>query len=126
MSEWIEITDSGVVTASASDFVEVHRRNGRYDKAMAFDIKWDDVVAYRLICPPNPTPDKSVKANNRQISGNHYMKQQVQPWDYIASNGLGFFEGNIVKYVTRWKNKGGVDDLKKAQHYLQKLIEIQQ
>jgi hypothetical protein len=52
------------------------------------------------------------------------MDRAMQPWDYIAANNLGFFEGNVVKYVTRWKDKGGVADLEKARHYLDKLIEI--
>jgi hypothetical protein len=49
----------------------------------------------------------------------------IQPWDFIIANNLGYLEGNIIKYVTRHKEKGGIEDLKKAQHYLQKLIEIQ-
>jgi len=52
------------------------------------------------------------------------MDRCIQPWDYIVSNDLGFLEGNIIKYVTRWKHKNGVDDLRKAQHYLAKLIEV--
>lgn len=63
-------------------------------------------------------------ANSRQLGGTHYMDRAMQPWDYIAANNLGFFEGNVVKYVTRWKDKGGVADLEKARHYLDKLIEI--
>jgi hypothetical protein len=59
-----------------------------------------------------------------QVGGDHYMDKAIQPWDYIVSNNLGFLEGNIVKYVTRWKDKNGVDDLRKAQHYLAKLIEV--
>jgi hypothetical protein len=43
-----------------------------------------------------------------------------------VGNNLGYLEGNIVKYVSRWKDKGGVDDLRKARHYLDKLIEIQE
>jgi hypothetical protein len=66
-----------------------------------------------------------MSANDTQVGGNHYKKQAIEPWDYIASNGLGFFEGNIVKYVTRWRDKAGLEDLKKAQHYLAKLIEIE-
>lgn len=58
-----------------------------------------------------------------QVGGTHYQTA-ISPWDYIIANDLGFWEGNIVKYVTRWKTKGGVEDLKKAQHYLQKLIEL--
>lgn len=64
-------------------------------------------------------------ANDTQVGGDHYIKREIQPWDFIAANGLGYFEGNIVKYVTRWKDKGGLRDLEKAAHYLQKLIELQ-
>lgn len=65
-----------------------------------------------------------MSANEKQIAGSHYQKL-IQPWDYIAANGLDFFEGNIVKYVTRWRQKGGVEDLRKARHYLDKLIEME-
>ncbi len=64
-------------------------------------------------------------ANAKQIGGLHYQSKTIQPWDYISANGLGYFEGNIVKYVSRWRDKGGVEDLRKAAHYLQKLIELQ-
>lgn len=63
------------------------------------------------------------QANDVQVGGNHYKGKAIQPWDYIVSNNLGYLEGNIVKYVSRWKEKNGVQDLRKAQHYLQKLIE---
>ncbi len=62
--------------------------------------------------------------NAVQHGGDHYKKQQMQPWDYIAANNLGYFEGNVVKYMTRWKEKGGVEDLRKARHYIEKLIEL--
>jgi hypothetical protein len=64
-------------------------------------------------------------ASATQVGGDHYAKRAIQPWDYIAANGLGFFEGNAVKYLTRWKDKGGIEDLKKARHYLDKLIEME-
>jgi len=67
-----------------------------------------------------------MKANDVQLGGNHYKDKEIQPWDYIAANNLGFFEGNAVKYLTRWRQKGGVLDLKKAQHFIQKLIEIEE
>ena len=63
-------------------------------------------------------------ANDVQVAGTHYKDKAIQPWDYIVGNNLGYLEGNIVKYVSRWKDKGGVDDLKKARHYLDKLIEL--
>lgn len=69
------------------------------------------------------TPESSPSANAVQVGGNHYKSKAIQPWDYIAANGLGYFEGNVVKYVTRYKEKGGLADLEKAKHYLEKLIE---
>ncbi len=65
-----------------------------------------------------------MSANDTQVAGNHYKAKAIQPWDYIISNDLGYLEGNVVKYVSRWRDKGGVDDLRKAMHYLQKLIEV--
>ena len=66
----------------------------------------------------------SERASDRQVAGTHYVTRAMQPWDYIAANNLGYFEGNVVKYVSRCPDKGGVEDLRKAAHYLQKLIEI--
>ena len=66
-----------------------------------------------------------MNANDTQIGGKHYKADGIEPWDYVAANNLGFFEGNIVKYVSRWKDKGGVDDLRKAKHYIEKLIELE-
>jgi hypothetical protein len=66
-----------------------------------------------------------MNANDTQVAGDHYKRQTIQPWDYIAANGLGFFEGNVVKYVSRWRDKAGVEDLRKARHYLDKLIELE-
>jgi hypothetical protein len=64
-----------------------------------------------------------MNANDTQTGGTHYQVA-IQPWDYIVSNELGYLEGNIVKYVSRWKEKGGIEDLRKARHYLDKLIEV--
>lgn len=66
-----------------------------------------------------------MSANDKQVAGNHYKQATIQPWDYVVANGLGYFEGNVIKYVTRWRGKGGVDDLRKAAHYLEKLIELE-
>ena len=64
-------------------------------------------------------------ANAHQIGGTHYARKAIQPWDYIIANQLGYLEGNVVKYVSRWRDKGGVQDLHKARHYLDKLIETE-
>jgi len=63
-------------------------------------------------------------ANAMQIGGKYYKQLPIEPWDYIAANGLGFFEGNIIKFVTRAARDGRREDLIKAQHYLAKLIEL--
>lgn len=72
-----------------------------------------------------PGPQQLVTANDRQVAGNHYKSKAIQPWDYIAGNNIGYLEGNVIKYVSRWRDKGGVADLEKARHYLDKLIELQ-
>lgn len=58
----------------------------------------------------------------KQVGGSHYQLP-IQPWDYIVANNMGYLEGNIIKYVTRYKDKNGLEDLKKAKHYLEKLME---
>ena len=52
----------------------------------------------------------------------HYQFE-IQPVDYIMKNGLGFCEGNVVKYISRWKLKNGRDDLLKARHYIDILLD---
>ncbi len=61
--------------------------------------------------------------NKIQIGGNHYKDMKIQPVDYITQNGLSYLEGNVVKYVSRWRKKGGMEDLRKAKHYVEMLIE---
>lgn len=55
---------------------------------------------------------------DKQVGGNHYEKMAIQPIEYILANKLGFVEGSVVKYVSRWEDKGGVEDLKKARQLL--------
>jgi hypothetical protein len=64
-----------------------------------------------------------MSALDRQVGGEHYNIKAIQPVQYILENGLGFCEGNVIKYVTRWQDKGGIADLRKAIHYLELLIE---
>lgn len=66
-----------------------------------------------------------MSALDTQVGGEHYKSRAIQPVEFIHSNGLGFCEGNVVKYVTRWKAKGGIADLEKAKHYLEMLIELE-
>lgn len=66
-----------------------------------------------------------MKALDVQVAGDHYKDKAIQPVMYIHANKLGFCEGNVIKYVSRWKDKGGVDDLLKAKHYIELLIEME-
>src|SRR5690349_10455175 len=75
-------------------------------------------------CPADQIECYKKGANAMQVGGRHYKTLPIKPWDYIAANKLGFFEGNIVKYITRAAKTGNRDDLLKAQHYLSKLLEI--
>jgi len=59
---------------------------------------------------------------NKQVGGDHYTRCALQPWEIIERNGLGFFEGNVIKYVMRYQNKNGLQDLLKAKHYIEYLI----
>lgn len=66
-----------------------------------------------------------MSALDEQEGGDHYKGRAIQPVQYIHANGIGFFEGNVIKYVTRWRDKGGLADLRKARHYLDMLIELE-
>lgn len=63
------------------------------------------------------------KEPKQQIGGSHYEKMAIQPIDFIMQNNLNFAEGNVIKYVLRYKLKNGVEDLRKARHYIDILIE---
>lgn len=64
-------------------------------------------------------------ANARQVAGTHYASADgVQHWDLIDTYRVGYLEGCASKYVTRWRRKNGVQDLQKAEHYLQKLYQV--
>jgi hypothetical protein len=60
-----------------------------------------------------------------QVGGNHYKELPIQPVQYIFENGIGYFEGNVIKYVSRWRSKGGIADLEKAKHYIEMLIDFE-
>lgn len=63
------------------------------------------------------------KAEDKQVGGDHYKSLPIQPIHYIRKNNLGWFEGNIVKYITRHASKGGRKDIEKVIHYAELLLE---
>ena len=64
-----------------------------------------------------------MSAHKKQIGGDHYKRMAIQPSHYIVKNKLGWYEGNIVKYITRHSIKGGRQDIEKVIHYAQLLLE---
>jgi len=68
---------------------------------------------------------EGVRANEQQVGGDHYKKHgDRQHWDVVHHFNLDYFQGQITKYVMRWRDKGGVNDLRKARHFLDKYIEL--
>ena len=67
-----------------------------------------------------------MSALNTQVGGSHYKNMTIQPVEFIERNNLGFCVGNVIKYVCRYKDKNGIEDLKKARHYVDLLIEIEE
>jgi hypothetical protein len=66
------------------------------------------------------------EANEKQIGGNHYKQYgDLQPWDVITAWNLGYLDGTALKYIARWRDKGGLDDIRKAIHFLEKFIEVE-
>ena len=70
-----------------------------------------------------PAPEDS--ALTKQVAGSHYKDLKIQPIQYIHANNLPFAEGSVVKYVSRWRSKGGIKDLEKAKHFIELLIELE-
>jgi hypothetical protein len=66
-----------------------------------------------------------LSALNKQEGGDHYKKCAIQPVEYIHANKLGFIEGSVVKYITRFRDKGGEADLRKIIHFVELLIEME-
>jgi len=66
-------------------------------------------------------------ANEKQHGGDHYKQYgNIQPWDVVVAWDLGYLEGTALKYIARWQDKGGIQDIKKAIHFLEKLIEVEE
>ena len=64
-----------------------------------------------------------MSATDHQVAGNHYQKLKIQPIEYILANEMQFCEGAIIKYISRWRDKGGIEDLRKIKHFCDFLIE---
>nr|DAU57534.1 MAG TPA: nucelotide kinase [Caudoviricetes sp.] len=70
--------------------------------------------------------NKPQSALDTQVGGSHYKNFKIQPVEFIHQNGIGYMAGNVIKYVSRYKEKNGIEDLKKARHYIDMMIEFEQ
>ena len=66
-----------------------------------------------------------MSALDEQVGGEHYKGMVIQPVEFIQKNRLGFVEGNIIKYICRWRAKNGIEDLHKVRHYIDLLIDLE-
>ena len=105
------------------------------DVGAQFSMHWPQVYAVRkrvltgALDSVLPAVDNN--ADQQQVGGNHYKDLSVQPWVAMESwmtteQFAGFLRGNAIKYLARCDSKGGLEDVKKAQHYIQKLLEVLQ
>jgi len=106
-------------------------RDGEFVRQVGlFDTYEDAIGAYYEKAPGTlqrkpldcATPSNALA---KQEGGKHYKELTIQPVEYIHRNKLGFCEGSVIKYITRWRAKGGVEDLRKARHFIDLLIEME-
>lgn len=70
-----------------------------------------------------PTPSHG--GLGRQVGGGHYKDMAIQPVEFIHKNQIPYLEGNVIKYLCRWRSKNGIEDLRKAAHYIELLITLE-
>ena len=107
---WIEDDGTRVSTKYRAEVIEKHFADGTFKFV---DVKPQDIQGIQT------------SALDKQVSGNHYKDCGIQPIEYIHANGLNYFEGNAVKYITRHRKKNGKADIEKAIHYLELMIELE-
>lgn len=84
--------------------------------------KWEPAIRPELGAEFAKTAQSAL---NVQVGGGHYKGLKIQPVEYIHANNLPFIEGSIIKYATRWRDKGGIKDLEKIKHFVDLLIELE-
>lgn len=85
-------------------------------------VRWSDVRRWRYAQAQPATTPTPLTA---QVGGGHYKGMAIQPVEYINANGLDYLQGNVIKYVSRHKSKNGAEDIRKAIHYLELILELQ-
>lgn len=123
--EWVRWDGKGRIPYVG--MVEVTFRDGDTERAESGAFRWNhigncaDIVAWR---PVAVNSEKVETALDTQIGGEHYKRYVIQPVEFITKNKLGFLEGCVIKRICRYENKNGLEDLKKAKHEIDLLIEL--
>lgn len=129
MSQWID-WNGGECPVSPDTLVRVELRCGvRSAPTSPGMFQWGngnqggDIIAYQVA--DEVKHPAAARALDKQVSGDHYKSMAIQPVEFIHTNNIPYLEGNVIKYVSRWRSKGGVADLEKAKHYIDLLIELE-
>ncbi len=107
--------------------IEVTFRNNDMKRAKSNTFRWNhhntcsDIIAWRPVVVDS---EKVETALDTQIGGEHYKKYAIQPAEFITKNKLGCLEGYVIKRICRYEDKNGLEDLKKAKHEIDLLIEL--
>ncbi len=84
---------------------------------------WSAVHRWRF--DPSAEPTTPAAPLDTQVGGGHYKGMKIQPVEYIHANGIGYLEGNVIKYISRHGSKNGAEDVRKALHYCQLILQLQ-
>jgi hypothetical protein len=115
----IEDTMADDALAAAQRVLARQKGKDEEAKAAGFAVQPDEstaAAAYGL---------NTASALDVQVGGDHYKNQKIQPVQYIHANNIPFIEGCVIKYVSRWRSKGGIKDLEKARHFIDILIDLE-
>ena len=71
------------------------------------------------------TKVQQMTANEEQVGGGHYKGASIEHWDFVLMHNIPYMEAQVIKYMMRWRKKNGIEDLRKAEHFIRKLIEVE-
>ncbi len=96
--------------------------SSRHASNQARDAAASASAAASSVCGVQSKPHKPESALDKQVSGDHYKALKIQPIEFLHANNIPFAEGCAIKYLCRWRDKGGIKDLEKAKHFIELLI----
>lgn len=101
--------------------------DGKPAYTIGVDVAREGADRTAIVTPPaevNSCPEPTSPLG-KQVGGDHYKGRKIQPVEYIHANGIGFVEGCVIKYVSRWREKNGPEDLRKARHFIDLLLQLE-